>query len=63
MLESIKAVSISKMGFTGVKKIAKDDSLPQAISEPGLQKDVFQKQNKLNSICALTDGYATPAMV
>ena len=44
-----------------MKKNIKDEPLPQAVNV--LQKDTFQKQNKLNSICALTDGYATPAMV
>ena len=63
MLDSIKLSEVSKMGYVGIKKAAKNDSLPQAVNVNGLQKDVFQKQNKLNSICALTDGYATPMMV
>ena len=61
MLDSVRLANVSKVGFVGMKKITKDEPLPQAVNV--LQKDTFQKQNKLNSICALTDGYATPAMV
>ena len=61
MLDSVRLANVSKVGFVGMKKNIKDEPLPQAVNV--LQKDTFQKQNKLNSICALTDGYATPAMV
>ena len=63
MLKAIGSVEATKAAFTGVKKALREEPLPQAVSEKGLQKDVFQKQNKLNSICALTEGYATPMMV
>ena len=63
MLDSVRIADVSKMGFVGAKKVAKSEHLPHAINANALQKDTFQKQNKLNSICALTGGYATPMMV
>ena len=62
MLQQVSPVLVKAVPSLGIKKAAKEEPLPQPIAEPGLQKDVFQKQNKLNSICALTDGYATPMM-
>ena len=62
MLKAIGPVETTKASYVGVKKALREEPLPQTVSENGLQKDMFQKQNKLNSICALTDGYATPMM-
>ena len=63
MLKAIGPVETTKVNYVSVKKDLRDEPLPQIVSEKGLQKDMFQKQNKLNSICALSDGFATPMMV
>lgn len=62
MLEGVRLSSVSKVNWLKAKNEGTENPLPQATTT-GLQKDVFQKQNKLNSICALTDGYATPMML
>lgn len=62
MLEGVRLASVSKANLLRAKDNGTENPLPQA-TITGLQKDVFQKQNKLNSICALTDGYATPMML
>ena len=63
MIDALKLDGVRNVQPMGLKKTNKFEDLPQATNLNSVQKDTFVKQNKLNSICALTDGYATPAMV
>ena len=63
MINAVKLDGVKAAQPMELKKANKFSELPQSTNLNALQKDTFVKKSKLNSICALTDGFATPAMV
>ena len=56
-----KILGHKNVDFVQQSKIDKK-TLPDAVALKELSNDVFEKKNRLASVCAVTEGFLTPTM-